>query len=45
MYELRKMNNSEGLILQGCGGDWTIVKKVDRKIRKAIQIEQEIKGY
>lgn len=23
---------------------WTIVNKVDRKIRKAIQIEQEIKG-
>lgn len=21
LYELRKMNNSEGLILQGCGGD------------------------
>lgn len=21
LYELRKMNNSEGLVLQGCGGD------------------------
>ncbi len=21
LYDLRKMNNSEGLVLQGCGGD------------------------
>lgn len=26
-------------------GDWTIVNKVDRKIKKAIQIGQEPKGY
>ena len=25
--------------------DWTIVNKVDRKIKKAIQIGQEPKGY
>ena len=47
LHELRKMNYSEGLVIQGCGGDWTIVNKVDRrreKIKKELQIEQEIKG-
>lgn len=28
-----------------CESLWTIVKKVDRKIRKSLQIEQETKGY
>ena len=27
------------------GMEWTIVNKVDRKIKKAIQIGQEPKGY
>lgn len=29
--KLRRMENNEGLVIQGCGGDWTIVKKVDKK--------------
>ena len=30
LHELRKMNNSEGLILQGCGGD--LQEWVDQQI-------------
>ena len=29
----------------GKAGQWTIVNKVDRKIKKAIQIGLETKGY
>ena len=38
--QLRNMENHEGLVIQGCGGDlqewvdWTIVNNLDTKMRK-----------
>ena len=29
LEELKQMTNKEGIIFQGCGGDWTIVNKKD----------------